>query len=142
MLIEEIDRLDLEPLERDLGDLPDVSRTAVEGCALALPTSGFAGSPFPYRDLIVFTAFSVVLGTLVVQGMTLRPLINALHLEDDGWVERETRLAPVEVLRAGLLATAGPGNGEEISGLLRHRYEVMLRRAEAEGPTTAIRLPR
>ena len=44
-------------------------------------------------EIIVFTAFSVVLGTLVVQGMTLRPLMRGLRLEDDGSVEREARLA-------------------------------------------------
>src|SRR3977135_2191444 len=45
--------------------------------ALALP------SAFPFRDLIVLTAFSVVLGTLAVQGLTLGPLLRALDLHDD-----------------------------------------------------------
>src|SRR5207244_7427356 len=40
--------------------------------AMALP------SAFPYRDLIVLTAFSVVLGTLLIQGLTLKPLLRAL----------------------------------------------------------------
>ena len=35
--------------------------------------------PFPYRDLILLCAFAVVLGTLVLQGLTLKPLILALH---------------------------------------------------------------
>ena len=99
--------------------------------ALALPTGGSDGPAFPYRDLILFTAFAVVLGTLVVQGMTLRPLMNFLQLKDDGSVEREVRLARVETLRAALSATAELP-GEEMSGLLRRRYEVLLRRAEAE----------
>ncbi len=98
--------------------------------ALALPTSGPEGPAFPYRDLILFAAFSVVLGTLVVQGMTLRPLMKALKLEDDGSVVREVRLARVETLRAALAATAGAGG--EMAALLRRRYEVMLRRAEGE----------
>ena len=98
--------------------------------ALALPTGGSDGPAFPYRDLVLFTAFSVVLGTLVVQGMTLRPLINVLKLKDDGSVEREVRLARVETLRAALSATAELP-GEEMSELLRRRYEVLLRRAEA-----------
>ena len=34
--------------------------------ALALPAVD--GSAFPHRDLIVLTAFAVVLGTLVIQG--------------------------------------------------------------------------
>jgi monovalent cation/hydrogen antiporter len=63
--------------------------------------------------------------------MTLRPLIGALHLKDDGAVEQEVRLARVERLRAALAATAAQP-GEEMAGLLRRRYEVMLRRAEAE----------
>ncbi|WNG17307.1 Na+/H+ antiporter [Cystobacter fuscus] len=101
--------------------------------ALALPTGGSDGPAFPYRDLVLFTAFSVVLGTLVVQGMTLRPLLNMLQLEDDGSVEREVRLARVETLRAALSATTTAElPGEELSGLLRRRYELMLRRAEAE----------
>jgi monovalent cation/hydrogen antiporter len=99
--------------------------------ALALPAGGSQAPAFPYRDLVLFTAFSVVLVTLVVQGMTLRPLMNALRLEDDGSVEREVRLARVETLRAGLSAT-NEVSGNELSGLLRRRYEVLLRRAEAD----------
>jgi len=99
--------------------------------ALALPAGGSDGPAFPYRDLVLFTAFSVVLGTLVVQGMTLRPLMSVLQLEDDGSVEREVRLARAETLRAALSATADV-SGNEMSGLLRRRYEVLLRRAEAD----------
>jgi CPA1 family monovalent cation:H+ antiporter len=69
--------------------------------ALALPDS------FPYRDLIVLTAFIVVFGTLVIQGTTLRPLLLALKLHDDEPVEREVRLARVETARAGLAALDG-----------------------------------
>jgi CPA1 family monovalent cation:H+ antiporter len=98
--------------------------------ALALPAGGQGGTPFPYRDLVVFTAFSVVLGTLVVQGVTLRPLMTALALRDDGSVDREVRLARVETLRAALAAT-GEVRADELSGVLRHRYEVLLRQAEA-----------
>jgi CPA1 family monovalent cation:H+ antiporter len=98
--------------------------------ALALPTTVPGGAPFPYRDLVLFTAFSVVLGTLVVQGMTVRPLMKWAAIVDDGAVEREVRLARVETLRAALSATARTSLAE-ISQLLRARYEVMLRRALA-----------
>jgi Na+/H+ antiporter len=99
--------------------------------ALALPTTTSTGAQFPFRDLILFTAFLVVLGTLVVQGMTLRVLMRAIRLEDDGAVEREVRFARVETLRAALKAT-NELRQAELSNLLRHRYEVMLRRAEAD----------
>ena len=64
--------------------------------AMALP------SAFPYRDLIVLTAFSVVLGTLVIQGLTLKPLLRALGLHDDDPVGRELNAARERALRAGL----------------------------------------
>lgn len=64
--------------------------------ALALPSS------FPYRDLIVLTAFSVVLGTLVLQGITLKPLLRALDLHDDDPIGREVSAARARALRAGL----------------------------------------
>lgn len=99
--------------------------TVTLAAALALPTD------FPFRDLILFTSFAVVLGTLVVQGMTLRPLMNRLQLEDDGEVEREVRLARVETLRAALSACT-ECTGAETAELVRRRYELLLRRAEAE----------
>lgn len=105
--------------------------------ALALPTAGPGGPAFPHRDLILFTAFSVVLGTLVVQGMTLRPLMKRLRLEDDGAVDAEARLARVETFRSALTATE-PLSGEEMARLLRGRYEIMLRRAEREDGIRAV----
>jgi monovalent cation/hydrogen antiporter len=48
---------------------------------------------FPHRDLIVLCAFCVVVGTLILQGLTLRPLILWLPLADDGAVEKEVSFA-------------------------------------------------
>jgi monovalent cation/hydrogen antiporter len=66
--------------------------------ALALPAA------FPFRDLIVLTAFSVVLGTLTLQGLTLGPLLRALNLNDDDPVGYEVSAARERALRAGLAA--------------------------------------
>jgi monovalent cation/hydrogen antiporter len=101
--------------------------------ALALPTGEHGGTPFPFRDLILVTAFGVVLGTLVLQGLTLRPLLLRLNLDDDGTVEREVRLARLETLRAAVAATS-VHDGTETAALVRHRYEMELRRAEDETP--------
>ncbi|MEO6195591.1 MAG: sodium:proton antiporter [Thermoanaerobaculia bacterium] len=99
--------------------------TVTLAAALALPAG------FPYRDLILVTAFGVVLGTLVFQGLTLRPLLLRLRLEDDGTVDREVRSARVETLRAAMeAAVACPG--AETAELVRHRYDLQLRRAEKE----------
>jgi Na+/H+ antiporter len=92
--------------------------------ALALPTG------FPYRDLILFTAFCVVLVTLVLQGMTVSPLLRVLRLEDDGEVESEVRLARAETAKAGLDALGGEADHEMLV-LLRRKYEARRRRAEA-----------
>jgi CPA1 family monovalent cation:H+ antiporter len=64
--------------------------------ALALPPA------FPFRDLIVLTAFAVVVGTLVIQGLTLKTLIRALDLHDEDPVGREAAAARARALRAGL----------------------------------------
>jgi Na+/H+ antiporter len=98
--------------------------TVTLAAALALPTD------YPYRDLILATAFGVTLGTLVLQGLTLRPLMLRLRLVDDGSVEREVRLARVETLRAAVTAIA-TYPGAEAAELVRHRYDLQLRRAEA-----------
>ena len=99
--------------------------TVTLAAALALPTT------FPFRDLILTTAFGVTLGTLVLQGLTLRPLMLRLRLEDDGSVDREVRFARVETLRAAL-AAADVCPGAESAALVRHSYELQLRRAESE----------
>jgi len=74
--------------------------------ALALPNRVGEGA-FPFRDLIVLTAFAVVIGTLVLQGLTLRPLIRALDLHDDDPVGREVDAARERALEAALATFAG-----------------------------------
>ena len=54
----------------------------------------------------MLTAFSVVLGTLVIQRLTLKPLLRALDLHDDDPVGREVSAARERALRAGLASFA------------------------------------
>jgi len=70
--------------------------------ALALPLETDAGTPFPGRDLIVFLTFSVILATLVGQGLTLPSLIRMLGLEDDGGEDREDAKARIHAAEAAL----------------------------------------
>jgi len=98
--------------------------------AMALP-DGSAAMAFPYRDLILFCAFAVVLVTLIVQGMTLRPLMAWVGLKDDGTVEREVRLARVETARAALEALDGPHDSASLE-TLRREYEARIRLGEDE----------
>jgi monovalent cation/hydrogen antiporter len=70
--------------------------------ALALPLTTNAGEPFPGRDLVIFMAYSVIVFTLVVQGLTLPALIRKLGLEDDGSEGREEQLARLAAAEAAL----------------------------------------
>ncbi|WP_171112011.1 MULTISPECIES: Na+/H+ antiporter [Streptomyces] len=48
--------------------------------AFSIPQVVEGGEPFPGRNLILFLTFTTVIGTLVVQGLTLPPLIRLLKL--------------------------------------------------------------
>jgi CPA1 family monovalent cation:H+ antiporter len=74
---------------------------------ISLAAAAALPEDFPYRGLIVLTAFAVVLGTLVVQGLTLRPLIGALDLEDDDPVGREVEAARQRAWHAALASLDG-----------------------------------
>src|SRR5215475_2939154 len=64
--------------------------------ALALPND------VPGRDLIIFLTFSVILATLVGQGLTLPWLIRSLHIEPDDGAEREDAKARIKAADAAL----------------------------------------
>jgi monovalent cation/hydrogen antiporter len=70
--------------------------------ALALPLQTDAGARFPGRELIIFLAFTVILGTLVGQGLTLPALISRLGLEDDGIELKEDTKARILAAEAAL----------------------------------------
>lgn len=57
--------------------------------ALALPLQTVNRGPFPARELIVFTTFSVIFATLVLQGLTLVPLLRRLRLHEEGDADAE-----------------------------------------------------
>jgi CPA1 family monovalent cation:H+ antiporter len=70
--------------------------------ALALPVTTASGAPFPFRAEIILISFSVILATLVVQGLSLTPLIRALKLEEDRGFEEEEMLAREHAAREAL----------------------------------------
>jgi len=57
--------------------------------ALALPMETERGLPFPYRNLILFLTFAVILGTLFFQGLSLRWIVRRLNLPEDKASEEE-----------------------------------------------------
>jgi CPA1 family monovalent cation:H+ antiporter len=71
--------------------------------ALSLPLTTNSGDPFPGRDLIQFITFSLILVTVVGQGLTLPWLIRRLGLVEDGADEEHEELkARLVIARAAL----------------------------------------
>jgi Na+/H+ antiporter len=92
--------------------------------AFAIPEMLPDGSPFPYRDLILLCAFAVVLGTLVLQGLTIGPLIRRLGLVDDDPVSREVRLGRAHAY--GALLDAIKDDDTLSAKLLRKEYGAII----------------
>ena len=101
--------------------------------ALALPDGD---AVFPHRDLIVFCAFCVVLCTLVIQGATLRPLLNVLGLRDDGSVEREIETARIETARAAIQELESKPASPAVE-LLRREYQARMQPGSPEPESLA-----
>src|SRR5919197_1406958 len=95
--------------------------------ALAVPLSTDAGAPFPSRELIVFLAFCVILGTLVVQGLTLPAVIRLSRFEEDTAPAREeakARLLAADAALARLEELVGEDwVREDTADRLRGLYE-------------------
>src|SRR5918911_542321 len=105
--------------------------------ALAVPLSTNAGDPFPGRDLIVFLTFSVILATLVLQGLTLGPLIAALRLRGEGEADKLAELrARLEAARVALDRLERLGDDGRVSPesqeRMRQYYEGNIQRYTAD----------
>jgi monovalent cation/hydrogen antiporter len=97
--------------------------------ALAFPIA-MNGTVFPFRGLIVLTAFAVVLGTLVIQGLTLGPLLRTFDLRDDDPVEREIASARENALKAALATLDGLDS--EAARAVRQEFASHLRQGRGE----------
>jgi monovalent cation/hydrogen antiporter len=103
--------------------------------ALALPVTTASGAPFPFRDEIVLVTFAVILATLVLQGLSLSPLIRGLKLDEDRTLELEEARAREEAARAAIgrldeLARAPWPRREDVDRL-RAVYTQRIERASA-----------
>jgi Na+/H+ antiporter len=90
--------------------------------ALALPAADKNGPGFPHRDLLLFCAFCVVLGTLIIQGLTLRPLMYFLGMRGDDTVDNELRRARQRATEAALQALSSEQESKAVA-VVRREYE-------------------
>jgi Na+/H+ antiporter len=101
--------------------------------ALALPFALANGEAFPYRDLILFVAFGVIVVTLVGLGLTLPLVVRFLGVADAGRDEhRAEHEAEIAARRTALEAalkslekiTEDRALSDEVVRLLRARHEI------------------
>jgi NhaP-type Na+/H+ or K+/H+ antiporter len=102
--------------------------------AFALPAS------FPQRDLIVLTAFAVVLATLVIQGLTLGPLVRLLKLDGDDGLSAELDAARADLATVGLVSLDGKSG--PAADYWRYEFETLRDGALLEGENMPLEMKR
>ncbi|PYL39759.1 MAG: Na+/H+ antiporter [Verrucomicrobia bacterium] len=108
--------------------------------AFALPFALNDGRAFPGRDYILFLTFSVILATLVFQGLTLPTLIRKLGVRGDGATDEEERSARFAANTAALAyidnVSGRDGLSSDVIARLRAEYDDRLEQLQrcAENP--------
>jgi CPA1 family monovalent cation:H+ antiporter len=106
--------------------------------ALAIPLVLTNGQPFPGRDLIILLTFCVIFATLVLQGLTLAPLVRLLKIKDDRITEKEERLARLKANEAALARLEEIASSKrampKVVERLRSEYEDRIRQLQIEEP--------
>lgn len=95
--------------------------------AIALPAS------FPQRDLVVLTAFFIVLATLVIQGLTLAPLVRLLKLNEGETLNQELVQGRCRLAKAALRALERQ-TGAEADNV---RYGYLIQRDAIKDPVVS-----
>ena len=96
--------------------------------AIALPETLPDGSPFPQRNLIIFLTFGVILVTLVLQGLTLPPLIRALGLAGKAGPNEDEEQEARRIITSTALNHLETARGDDLEDFaavyddLSHRY--------------------
>src|SRR5262245_19767578 len=70
--------------------------------ALSIPLTLPSGEPFPFRSLILFLTYVVILVTLIVPATTLPWLVRRLGIKDGGESRRDEAVARLALLEAVL----------------------------------------
>ena len=106
--------------------------------ALALPRVFADGTPFPQRDLIIFLTFVVIAVTLVLQGLTLPPLIRRLKVGADWSLHEEHQYARTALGAAAHAAIDALAQREnmppDLAARVRAEFAEKIARAFADGP--------
>lgn len=105
---------------------------------LTLATSFALPRDFPGRHLIILSAMAVVMGTLIIQGLTLAPIIRWLGVGDDhGETNANISRARTQVLEAGIEAAERepPAVAAILKKQLEESMKVARSRHDPQAPT-------
>jgi CPA1 family monovalent cation:H+ antiporter len=103
--------------------------------ALAIPLVVEGSQPFPNRNLIIFLTFSVIFSTLVLQGLTLRPLIKWLGIQSDGKAheqELKARFIVASSIIEHIEENFSLSLTDEALNLIKTKYEIRSQRIGKE----------
>ncbi len=102
---------------------------------LTLATSFALPAKFPGRNIIVLCAMGVVLGTLIIQGMTLKPLIRLLKVgNDEDEFKEELRQARAKILEAGL--EAAKSEPKAVAAILQKQLRLAMQASAPQSDPT------
>jgi CPA1 family monovalent cation:H+ antiporter len=100
--------------------------------AVSLAAALALAEDFPQRNIVLFLTFAVIFATLVLQGLTLPPLIKALRIEDDETDAREELLGRRAAVEAALARLHELGEAEwtrdDTTARMTQMYEYRQRR--------------
>ncbi|ANH82961.1 Na+/H+ antiporter [Niabella ginsenosidivorans] len=106
--------------------------------ALSIPFYLTGKTEFPYRNLILFITFVVILITLVVQGLTITPIIRLLKIEDSNSAIRRKEEEQLKLqLAQACLQYIDSNYAHELKEnepfrILRNRYSRMIEVAQSK----------
>jgi CPA1 family monovalent cation:H+ antiporter len=104
--------------------------------ALAIPFALPNGNAFPARDQVLFLTFCVIFGTLLLQGLTIAPLVRSLGIVNDHVTDIEERRARLKANEAALARLASPALQKRarpaVVERLRAEYQDRIRQLQSE----------
>lgn len=106
--------------------------------ALALPLTLSNNQPFENRSLIIFLTFCVIFSTLVVQGLSLRPLIKWLGIKPDDREHREEHSARLKIASAVIERIEEEFSlslSDEVLNQIKTKYEIRIQRLQKDQST-------
>jgi len=111
--------------------------------ALSIPLTSASGAPLPRRDLILAIATAVIVVSLIVQGLTLEPLVRRAGIARPDAARHEQTMARLRLAEAALARldelAAGEAAADEVIDRARASLQARIghTRARADGTRAA-----